>query len=332
MTATTAERIATKFGGLVPGKGTFGVAADTLLLKGTIVTADADGLADVPTAGQDALGVAKASFDNRTSAASGGAASALEAEVEYGVFTFLYSGTAPEPGQVLFVVDNQTVSVDSSGGTRGIAGFCTEPPRDGQVALWMGPHVSGEIQVGAAVAAIADKAAADDLLLSAHEVIVPLGSFSLAAGTPLPAFADGTATGFNLADSEAFGIRINPSGDVALAPIWASCKLPDDLDAAQAVTLHVRAARIGSSDTTVVLTPHVFGNTVGVAYDAGADLVSGNTGAIAGATKVVADVTKTITGATAGQNLSISLVPSSALDADDLLILAVYIACHRDLS
>jgi hypothetical protein len=69
-----------------------------------------------------------------------------------------------------------------------------------------------------------------------------------------------------------------------------------------------------------------------VAYDAGADLVSGNTGAIAGATKVVADVTKVITGATAGQNLSISLQPSAALDADDLLILAVYITCSRTLS
>jgi hypothetical protein len=332
MTATTAERIATKFGGLVPGKGTFGIAANTLLLKKTIVTADSNGRAAVPANGQDALGVAKATFDNRTGSAAGGLADDLDAEVEYGVFSFLSSGTDPEPGEVLFVVDNQTVSTDSNGGLRGVAGFCTEPPRDGQVMVYMGPHVSGEIQVGAAVSAIANKAAADDLLLSAHEVPVSLGSFASAAGVPLPAFADGSANGFNLADSEAFGIRINPSGDVALAPIWASCKLPDDLDAAQAVTLHVRAARIGSSDTTVVLTPHVFGNTVGVAYDAGADLVSGNTGAISGATKVVADVTKTITGATAGQNLSISLVPSAALDADDLLILAVYITCHRDLS
>lgn len=330
MTATTAERIATKFGGLVPGRGTFGVAANTLLLKKTIVTADVDGRAAVPANGQDALGVSKSTFDNRTVGPTGGAADAIDAEVEYGVFTFLYTGTAPEPGQVLFVVDNQTVSIDSNGGLRGVAGFCTEPPRDGQVALWMGPHVSGEIQIGAAVSAVADASAAAVELLEVVEIPVPLGSFCLAAGTPLPAFGDGTATGFSLADSEALGIRFNPSGDVALAPIWASAKLPADLDTGAAVTLHVVAARIGSSDTTVVITPHVFGNTVGVAYDAGADLVSGNTGAIAGATKVVADVTKAITGATAGQNLSISLQPSAALDADDLLILAVYITCTRD--
>lgn len=330
MAATTAERIATKFGGLVPGRGTFGVAADTLLLKKTIVTADADGRADVPTNGQDALGVAKATFDNRIEGPTGGAADALEAEVEYGVFTFLFTDTAPEPGQVLYVVDNQTVSIDPNGGVRGIAGFCIEPPRDGQVAVWMGPHVSGEIQIGADVEAVADAAAAAVELLEVVEIPIPLGSFTSAAGVPLPAFADGTATGFNLADAEGFGIRYNPSVDVALAPIWASAKLPADLDTGAAVTLHVRAARIGASDTTVVITPHVFGNTVGVAYDAGADLASGNTGAIAGATKVVADVTATVVGATAGQNLSISLQPSAALDADDLLILAVYITCTRD--
>jgi hypothetical protein len=324
MTATTVARLNT-FQGSTPVRGTLGCAASVLILKGTIVTVDSDGNADVVTASQDAFGIAASTYDNRD-----GSAGDLLVDVDFGVHRLNYSGTAPEPGQVVYVLDNQTVTIDGSG-SKGVAGFCTEMGSGGVCSVFMGPHVSGEIAVAADVEATADDALARTVLLSAVEVPVSLGSFCLAAGTPLPAFSDGVATGFNLADSEGFGIRFNPSGDVALAPIWASAKLPDDLDATATVTLNVRASRIGSSDTTVVITPHVFQANAGTAYDAGSDLVSGNTGAIAGATKVPSNVSKVITGALAGATLSISLQPSAALDADDLLIHAVWITCTRDV-
>jgi FKBP-type peptidyl-prolyl cis-trans isomerase 2 len=70
----------------------------------------------------------------------------------------------------------------------------------------------------------------------------------------------------------------------------------------------------------------VFANREGVAYDAGASLVTGNFGVIAGATKVVHELTKTITGAQAGDALSISLAAAAGLANDDLLVHSVWIS------
>lgn len=323
MTATTVARLTTT-SGPYPAKGSMAMAASILLLKGTMVTRDSSGNADVVTASQDVLGIMSSTVDNRN-----GIAGDLTAEYDYGIFELLYTGTAPKANEVVYAADNQTVTLDGSG-SKGVAGICTENGSASKVRVFVGPHVAGQV-ASASVETKADDALARLVLIDDIEIAVPLGDFCLAAGTPLPAFADGTATGFNLADSEGFGIRINPSGDVALAPIWANVKLPVDLDTGAAVTLNVRASRIGSSDTTVVITPHVFQCVAGTAYDAGSDLVSGNTGAIAGATKVPSNVTKAITGATAGATLSISLQASAALDADDLLIHSVWITCQRDV-
>lgn len=334
MTATSTQR-STPSSGVVPARASVPIAANTLCLQGTIAVADANGRAANVGAGLNAIGVYSHTYDNRTtSRSSSGAAGEINAEIEFGEFELPYTGTAPEMGQVLFNVDNQTVSVDSSGGTRGVAGFAVQPADTdaSTVRLYIGPHVSGAYADVAAVDSKADEALADTALLAAVEIPVPLGSFCLAAGTPLPAFGDGTATGFNLADSEGFGIRFNPSIDVALAAIWASVKLPDDIDDTAPIAVHFRAARIGALDTTVVLTCTAFRNRAGVAYDAGNNLSSGSTAAIAGATKVAADGSVTLTGAEAGDNLSISVVPSAALDADDLLLLACWITASRTLS
>lgn len=334
MTATTLPRN-TPSSGVVPARASVPIAADTLCLQGTIAVADANGRAANVANGLNAIGIYSHTYDNRTtSRVSSGAAGEISAEVEFGEFELPYTGTAPEMGQVLFNVDNQTVSVDSNGGLRGVCGFAVQPADTdaSTVRVFIAPHASGAYADVAATDAKADEALADTALLAVTEIPVPLGSFMLAAGTPLPAFSDGVATGFNLADSEAVGIRFNPSGDVALAAIWASAKLPDDVDDTAPIEVHFLAARIGTLDTTLVLTVTAFRNRAGVAYDAGADLSSGNTGAIAGATKVAADVSVTLTGAEAGDNLSISVVPSAALDADDLLILACWISCTRALS
>lgn len=141
------------FAGPVPAKGTLGCAANIRIPGGTIVTVDSDGRADVPTAGQNAVGIALATFDNRTTAPEGGAADAINVEVLYGVFELNYTGTAPKQGETLYVVDNVTVSTDSSSATRGIAGQCTAQHTTGKCDVWVGPYVLGNLlTVGTKVA------------------------------------------------------------------------------------------------------------------------------------------------------------------------------------
>jgi hypothetical protein len=302
MTATTVERLP-KYAGPYAGKGTHGIAENTLLLKGTIVTQDSAGRAAVPAAGQPAIGVASATYDNRTTSDLGGAADAKDAEVQYGVFGWAYTGTAPKPRQIVYVVDNQTVSLDPTG-NRGIAGVVTEV-RDSLAYVFMGPHAS----------AFASADVAD--------VDLPIGNFRLSTGAAIPAFNADVADGFTIADSEGFGIRIN---DDSTTVFVASARLPEVVPVGATVTLHILASRIGAADTTASLTPHVFANREGVAYDSLGDLVTGDFAAISGATKVVQEVTKAITGALGGDVLTVTLQATAALDDDDMMIHAVWIS------
>lgn len=312
MADITAERLP-KTTGQIPHKGTYSMAANTLLYKGQIVTQDSAGRAAVPGAGQNAVGISAATYNNRTGAPSGGAADAMKAEVEYGVQGLAFTGTAPKPGQVVYVVDNQTVSLDPTG-SRGIAGICSETKNatgdDGLCYVFMGP-----LAIAMALAS-----------QGALNIDVPLGSFRLATGAAIPAFAGGSADGFTLADSEALCLRIN---DDSTTVFWAPVRLPESLPAGSVLTLHVLASRIGASDAaSATLTPTVFANREGAAYDAGASLVTGDFGLLDGATKVVKELTKTITGAQAGDVLSISLVAAAGLDDDDAAIHAVWISAR----
>ena len=62
--------------------------------------------------------MAKATFLNRTGDIMGGLDDSGLVEIDYGTFGFAYTGT-PIPGETAWVVDNQTVSDDSSGGQIG---------------------------------------------------------------------------------------------------------------------------------------------------------------------------------------------------------------------
>jgi hypothetical protein len=128
--ADATTEVFTDRSGLVPAQSSLGCAANVLLLAGTIVTADASGNADVPTAGQHAVGIPDATFDNRTTAPEGGGAGAVIAEISHGVFTLAYTGTAPVVNAklktIMYVVDNQTVSTDSNSGARGVCGLCVD--------------------------------------------------------------------------------------------------------------------------------------------------------------------------------------------------------------
>lgn len=308
MTATTVERLSRLGSSPFPAHGTYGMAANSLGLKGTIATLDSAGRAAPPAAGQDAVGVFEQTFCNRTTDPSGGAADAIDAEVNFGVYGWLLDGSTPKPRQVVYVVDNQTVSLDAAG-NRGIAGIVTEVRTINgvvQVFVYMGPHVVGAIRGGTTID-------------------IPLGGFRLSTGAAIPTFSSGSADGFSLVDSEALALRIN---DDSTTVFTSSVRLPEDVPSGATVTLHVLASRVGATDTAVeLLTPAVFANREGVAYDAGASLTSGNFGVIAGATKVVHELTKAITGALGGDVLTVTLAAVTAnLANDDLVIHGVWIS------
>jgi hypothetical protein len=156
------------------------------------------------------------------------------------------------------------------------------------------------------------------------DIDVPLGGFRLATGAALPAFSNGVADGYTLADSEALALRINDDSTTAF---WNAVKLPEHVPAGASIRLHVLASRVGATNTAVaLLTPFVFANREGVAYDAGASLVTGSFGVMAGATKVVQELTTDITGALGGDVLSISLIAAAGLADDDLVIHAVWVS------
>lgn len=310
MTDTTAERLP-KTTGEIPSKGTYAMAANTLLFKGQIVTQDSAGRAAVPGAGQNAVGISSATYNNRTGAPSGGAAGAVNAEVEYGVQGLAFTGTAPKPGQVVYVADNQTVSLDPTG-SRGVAGVVSETKNatgdDGLCYVFMGPLAIAMAQS----------------LQGAFSIDLPLGGFRLATGAAIAAFAGGGADGYTLADSEALCLRWNNTQSTAF---WTAVRLPESLPAGAVLNLHVLASRVGATDVGVeLLTPTVFANREGVAYDAGASLVTGSFALMAGATKVVHERTLAITGAQAGDALSISLAAAAGLANDDLVVHAAWIS------
>lgn len=114
-----------------PHRGTFKVSANTLYVKGCIVTRSAVGRAVNPStadvSGLPAMGVCAATIDNRTNAEMGGLDDSGNVELEYGSFGFdLGAGSAtPVPGTLMYVFDNQSVTT-VIGSTRGIAGKCVE--------------------------------------------------------------------------------------------------------------------------------------------------------------------------------------------------------------
>lgn len=121
-----------------PINGSFVPAADQLFPINTIVTRNSDGEAVSPStddaSGFPAMGVSRATYDCRTESAD----PPESIEVAYGVRGFPVDGDDPIIGDTMFVVDNQTVSTDSDGGARGVAGPCVDF-RDGKAYVWFSP-------------------------------------------------------------------------------------------------------------------------------------------------------------------------------------------------
>lgn len=159
MTALAAERT-TSFAGLVPARGTYPIAANTIIYRGSLVALDSAGRAipanTVANGALKCVGKASSTFDNRTGSEAGGGAGAMNAEVEFGTFGWATATgggddiAADDIGKVAYMVDDQTVALtDGGAGARRPAGVITEV-RDGQIWVWSGPHVAALIS-GAAL-------------------------------------------------------------------------------------------------------------------------------------------------------------------------------------
>ena len=336
--ATTTE-FQSKTGGLVPAKATLPMAANELIHKGCMVCADENDRA-IEAAydeGHAVIGWAPALYDNRTTAPEGGGAAAFNADIDCGVKAFAFNGTAPKHGEVVFVYDNCTVSTDSHSGACGIAGYCVTTVGT-ECYVLVGPTVAGQIVIASSEASQLDTAQADidalqaDALTAQAQISIPIASWRASTGAAVAAFADGSVDGFELTDSEALGVRWNPAGGTRITLV-TSVAMPQDLDDAAAVVFHALAFRVGSADTTTVLTLGAFFQTVGAAHTADADC-GGNTGALDAATTVVGEYTRTLAAGdvpAAPCNLTLTLAPSAALDADDCILLATWLEYTRKL-
>lgn len=310
MSATTVKRF-TKFAGHYPTVGTAPVAANTLILGGTLVSLDSSGNA-VPCAdgnGLRAYGKAVSTIDNRTGSENGGAAGAVNVDVDFGIHEFECADTDLRPGDLVYVVDNQTASKSSSGGTRGVLGVHTEVGADGKKYFLIGPSVASVLgSVGT------------------ETIHIPINSFRVAAGTMPAAFNDGVADGYVVNEGSMYRWNVNST-----AAIWASAFLPADLDESRDVVINMLVSREGSSDTDAVVTVTAFLIGAGAAYTADSN-TGGNTGAIDTATTVVKQVSRTIAAADVPAGpvvLTFSLVPSALLNADDLNLHAVWVTYTR---
>jgi hypothetical protein len=322
MANTTAQKSLHR-AGAIPNRGTLPIAANTLLYKGTMVQQDANGRAVSPaTADASALpcaGISTSTYDNRTNAEMGGLDDSGDAELEYGVFGFAISGTVPKARDLLYVVDNQTVSMSSNGGTRGFAGVCSEVRTDEdtvQRAYFMVNPLLGRAVLAAAAASVTQFD-----VMSAY----------LATGAPIAVFANGASAvpGTDVEDSEIAGIRWN--NNATLNAIQKTVYLPGPSDPAAKATLHLVVSKVGATlaDATT-FTVGGFAVAVGQTHDAGSD-IGGTTTACLGsaATKTLQEVTLDLTGAnlpdTACQ-LTLTIKPTDGtLGTDDMCLHSAFI-------
>jgi hypothetical protein len=312
MARTDSARL-TDHGPLVPAMGTFPSSANTLYPKGTIVTLSDAGRAKSPTtadlSGDPALGVSKATFLNRTGDEMGGLDDSGFIEVDYGIHFFDISGTTPLTNQVVYVVDNQTVSLDPSTG-RGVAGICTEVRTLNGVAqcgVFMGPTAL------ASAGAMA-------------EVVIPLNSFVDADGDPLAKFASAASPtfGLNLADSEALNIRWN--NDAAPGTALCQVALPSNLDDARPAVLEFLVSKSGATvgDATT-LTVTAFIVAPGDLHDADAN-AGGVTNALVGNATAKTTTLLSLTLAAAdipanARSMTFTVTPTAGLlGTDDLML------------
>ncbi len=351
MTALLLERM-TNFAGTVPSRGTYPIKANVRIFKGALVGIDSAGRAmpgdTIANGCLSVVGKASATYDNRTGSVLGGAAGAVDVEVEYGVFQYDFKTgggddiSAANVGAVCFVVDDHTVSLTNGTDTRGIAGLITEF-RDSKPYVWMGPHIAALIVIAAVEASELDTAqtavaALQVDALSANAIVhIPLTSFVDADGDPLAKFVSASSPtfGFNLADSEALNIRWNNDAN----PGTALCQiaLPPDLDDTATAELEFLCSKSGATSgdaTTLTCTAFLIG--AGDLHDADSN-AGGVTDALVGTAtaKTTKKLTLTIAAAdiqSGARSMTFTVTPTAGLlGTDDLMLHDVRLRYTRKL-
>lgn len=251
MSAITERMRDTEFAGLVPARGSYPIKANVWIKKGSIValdSADRAMPAGLAAGGSvKVVGKASAEYDNRTGSVMGGAAGATNVEVEFGVFGFdNYGSDEVTTTGVVYVQDDQTVAATNGSDTRIEAGFATEI-RNGQVYLWMGPHVQGMIVIAASEASQLDTAQADIVNLQAEGAIgfLPIALTSWREVTTAGAVGN-IAGGCGNLGSDTTPVLGAEATSESMAIIWAAANadiiqtalvLPDDFDDTADATL-----------------------------------------------------------------------------------------------
>lgn len=326
--ASSTTFVATPNAGAYPAHGTLSALANTIYPKGTIVQQDANGRAVSPASadasGLSALGVSMMTYNNLTGSEFGGASDAFDIELDYGVFGFAFTGTQPKPGDKLYVVDNQTLSVSDNGGTRGLAGICTEVR-----ALVLGGSLKAFCHMGPSVPGVSN-----DVGGSAQRLGLNVLASSLAStGGPLAVFADSASNpsvpGIQITDSEVASVRWNNAATTTgiLTTIFA----PAPQDPAAPAKLHLLVSKVGATLADAsTFTVGGFAVAVGQLHDAGSD-IGGASSAVVGnaASKTVQEVTLDLTGANLPDTaclLTLTIkVTDGTLGTDDMLLHAAYI-------
>lgn len=306
MTDATRDRL-NKFVGPYPARGSILMAAGVLAIRNTFAVRTDDGYGSPPVAGYPypAIGFWSAEFDNRTTAPEGGAAGAITGEYLYGVAEFEIDGDTPLPFQRVYVVDNQTVSLDDNDGLRGVAGIVTEV-RNGKAFVYVGP------------VACAPFAAFESL---------DLGAFRLNTGAALAAYSVGVNDGIAISEGVQYVWEANP---VAADTIWSGLALPADVDLTLPISVMLLVSRTGTNDE-VPVTVGAYLHQEGEAITATTD-IGGSTAASTAATTLTDLLTYDLDPAdypAAPRLLSLSLLPGAALDADIFNLHAVGVAYVR---
>lgn len=340
MAALLIERM-TKFAGVVPARGTYPIKANVHIFKGAMVGLDSAGRAmpgdTIANGCLSIVGKASATYDNRTGSALGGAADAVDVEVEYGVFQYDFKTgdgddiAADDVGKVCFVVDDHTVALTNNTDARAIAGLITEF-RESKPYVWTGPHVAAILVIAASEASQLDTAQVDvDALQldasTANAIMpIPLTSFVDADGDPLAKFVSASSPtfGFNLADSEALNIRWN--NDATPGTALCHVSLPPDLDDTAVAKLEFLCSKSGATAgdaTTLTITAFLL--VAGDLHDADADAGGVSDALVGNATaKTTKVLTRTIAAADiqpGARSMTFTVTPTAGLlGTDDLML------------
>lgn len=179
--------------------------------------------------------------------------------------------------------------------------------------------------------------ALNDAVRGFGQVNIPIGSCVLAStGAPLVVFADGSADGLALINSESWGYTWNPGATPV--GIATNVAMPQDYDPAFDITFHAIVSKTGATvgdASSLTIAAYMVG--AGALHDSDANF-GGATNAIVGnaATKTTTELIRTL--ATANLvappcTLALSVTPTPAtIGTDDLHLHAMWLEYTRKLA